>query len=127
MWISNKERRTHTEEATAQLGAVTVQSGSPAVFLSGERRDVTTTLPGGYHWRPKQGDAVLVVKSGEEGAASIVGTKQTAPAILAPGEVFLSINGTSGVHLKADGTVHLQGEIYVNGIPLSHLTQEVEK
>lgn len=53
--------------------------------LAGERRDVALCLPGGYHWTPKRGDTVLVVKGGAEGAPCIVGTPagQKVPAGIA--------------------------------------------
>ena len=73
MWLSQR-RQTELEEAAAELGQVTVPGAPAGVALAGERRDVALCLPGGYHWTPKRGDTVLVVKGGAEGAPCIVGT-----------------------------------------------------
>lgn len=67
MWLSQR-RQTELEEAAAELGQVTVPGAPAGVALAGERRDVALCLPGGYHWTPKRGDTVLVVKGGAEGA-----------------------------------------------------------
>lgn len=119
MWLSDKKQKTRPEEETAQLGKVTVQNNETAVFLSGERRDVKAALPGGYHWRPRQGDAVLVIKAGEEATPCLLGKQGTAQKKLNPGEVWISLNGENGIWLKQDGTVHLEGEVYINGQRLS--------
>ena len=81
--------------------------------LAGERRDVALCLPGGYHWTPKRGDTVLVVKGGAEGAPCIVGTPagQKVPA----GEVFLSVKNGVGVRLTADGRICLVGPVEIAG------------
>ena len=53
-------------EAAADLGLVT-QGGDPAgVYLGGERRWVAVCAPGGYQWRPRTGDKVLVVRAGDQ-------------------------------------------------------------
>lgn len=107
MWLSQR-RQTELEEAAAELGQVTVPGSPAGVALAGERRDVALCLPGGYHWTPKRGDTVLVVKGGAEGAPCIVGTPagQKVPA----GEVFLSVKNGVGVRLTADGRICLMAE-----------------
>ena len=120
MWLSQR-RQADLEEPAAELGQVTL-SGAPAgVALAGERRDVTLCLPGGYHWTPKRGDAVLVVKGGAEGAPCIVGTPagQKVPA----GEVFLSVKEGVGIRLTADGRICLVGPVEVSGSLLVNGTE----
>ena len=112
MWLSQR-RQTELEEAAAELGQVTVPGSPAGVALAGERRDVALCLPGGYHWTPKRGDTVLVVKGGAEGAPCIVGTPagQKVPA----GEVFLSVKNGVGVRLTADGRICLVGPVEIAG------------
>ena len=112
MWLSQR-RQTELEEAAAELGQVTVPGAPAGVALAGERRDVALCLPGGYHWTPKRGDTVLVVKGGAEGAPCIVGTPagQKVPA----GEVFLSVKTGVGVRLTADGRICLVGPVEIAG------------
>lgn len=112
MWLSQR-RQTELEEAAAELGQVTVPGAPAGVALAGERRDVALCLPGGYHWTPKRGDTVLVVKGGAEGAPFIVGTPagQKVPA----GEVFLSVKNGVGVRLTADGRICLVGPVEIAG------------
>ena len=78
---------------------------------------------GGYHWTPRQGEAVLVIKSGPEGAPCVVGAPEADPA--APGEVWLSVAQGVGVRLTADGHIQLQGPVEVTGT-LKVNGQEVE-
>ena len=112
MWLSQR-RQTELEETTAELGQVTVPGAPAGVALAGERRDVALCLPGGYHWTPKRGDTVLVVKGGAEGAPCIVGTPagQKVPA----GEVFLSVKNGVGIRLTADGRICLMGPVEIAG------------
>ena len=112
MWLSQR-RQTDLDEAAAELGQVTVPGTPAGVALAGERRDVALCLPGGYHWTPKRGDTVLVVKGGAEGAPCIVGTPagQKVPA----GEVFLSVKNGVGVRLTADGRICLVGPVEIAG------------
>ena len=53
-------------EAAADLGLVTLGGDPAGVYLGGERRWVAVCAPGGYQWRPRTGDQVLVVKAGDQ-------------------------------------------------------------
>lgn len=53
-------------EAAADLGLVTLGGDPAGVYLGGERRWVAVCAPGGYQWRPRTGDKVLVVKAGDQ-------------------------------------------------------------
>ena len=65
MWTANRKREGRTEECAADQGVVTLGGDPAAVYLGGERRWVSLYTPGGYQWRPKAGDKVLVVKAGD--------------------------------------------------------------
>ena len=82
--------------------------------LEGERRQVGRWLPGGYHWTPRRGESVLVVKSGAEGEACLLGVEDTLPG-LEPGEVFLSAAEGVGVRLTGDGKILLTGDVQITG------------
>ena len=113
MWMARPRGRSLLEEPAAQTGQVTL-AGTPAgVGLEGERRDLPLFGPGGYHWAPRRGDQVLVVKTGSEEVPALVGVRQE--EVLEPGEVWLSAAEGAGIRLKPDGTIALTGKITVNG------------
>lgn len=65
MWLSRKLTQHEKQNtASAETGAVTIDSGEVAVFSSGEDRDVRIAAPGGFFWRPISGEKVLVIKGG---------------------------------------------------------------
>lgn len=74
---------------------------------------MTVCLPGGYHWTPQPGQAVLVVKSGPEGSPCLVGAPEEEGTV--PGEVWLSVAPGVGVRLTKDGKLRLQGPVEVDG------------
>ena len=113
MFMAKQKRR--EEEPTAELGAVTI-SGSPwAVALAGERRETILCSPGGYHWMPRRGDTILVMKSGAEQMPCAVGTAEELDSSLEPGEVWISAAEGTGIHLKTDGSIELVGQVSING------------
>lgn len=118
MWLSNRHQRRRTEEGIGQLGTVTIAGNPAGVYLAGERRGVTLIGPGGYHWAPRTRDAVLTVPTGEEQTPCILGIAQNGERGVLPGEVWISVTPESGIHLRADGTIDLVGDILVNGAPL---------
>ena len=68
MWLSRKLSQHEMQDvASAQDGTVTIEGGELAVFSSGEKREVKTAAPGGYEWRPRKGENVLVVRGGTFG------------------------------------------------------------
>ena len=109
--------------------------GDPAaVYLGGERRWVSLYTPGGYQWRPKAGDKVLVVKAGDHRELPcLVGKRPDALSEedeLPPGSVRIH-SGTGVVLLDEDGLtlkgdeVALEGDIYVNGQELEAYIQDI--
>lgn len=124
MWTSNRKLEGHNEECPADQGTVTLGGDPAAVYLGGERRWVSLYAPGGYQWRPKAGDKVLVVKAGDHrelpclvGKRPETGTQEEE---LPPGCVRIH-SGTGVVLLNEEGltlkgdTVALEGEITING------------
>ena len=115
MWLSQK--RPERWESPAQVGVVTLEGDPAAVYQSSERRDLPVFAQGGYCWRPALGAEVLVLKTGAQGeGACVAGTRITAN--VAPGEVRIQSEGGASITLGADGTIRLEGDVLVNGVPL---------
>ena len=114
MWMSGRQVQEELAEPTAELGQVTVSGGATGVALEGERRNVTLCLPGGYHWTPRRGETVLVVKSGPDLAPCVTG-RAVMQEGLEPGEALLSVSEGSAIRLKADGGIEITGEVTVTG------------
>ena len=112
-------------EAAADLGLVTLGGDPAGVYLGGERRWVAVCAPGGYQWRPRTGDKVLVVKAGDQREIPcLAGVRQ--PEIQEKEEPLeagaVRITGGSGrMDLNAKGVVldgketALKGRVTVNG------------
>ena len=134
MWTSNRMVEGRTQEAAADQGVVTLGGDPAAVYLGGERRWVSLYSPGGYQWRPKAGDKVLVVKAGDQRELPCLVGKRPDPLSdeeeLEPGAVRIH-SGTGAVLLNQEGlsltgdTVALEGEITVNGQELEAYIQAI--
>ena len=134
MWTSNRKREGLSQECAADQGIVTLGGDPAAVYLGGERRWVSLYTPGGYQWRPKAGDKVLVVKAGDHRELPcLVGKRPdelSEEDELPPGSVRIH-SGTGVVLLDEDGLtlkgdeVALEGDIYVNGQELEAYIQDI--
>ena len=116
MWIAERERRRAEEsQAAALVGRVTLDGDPAGVYLDGERRDLPVFGPGGYVWRPRLEQQVLVLKAGERGEAPCVaGTPCGGTWDLKPGEIVIH-SGEAVIRLEEDGTVDVTGRLTVNG------------
>ena len=123
MWTREGNRRLPVEEAVAELGLVTMGGDPTAVVLGGERRWLPVCSPGGWAWRPRMGERVLVLKAGvEKESPCVLGRIQDGNG-LKPGEARLS-GGKSTVFLGEDA-LELTGEIRVNGVPLEEYIRQI--
>lgn len=112
MWLSQKLRE-RKEDGAGELGVVSIAGSAPAVLSRGEERALPVLAPGGYRWRPRSGETVLVVRGGALGEERyLVGCVQQGDA--EPGEVCLESDGAS-IRLCADGRIELTGRLYING------------
>lgn len=108
MWLSRQSRHTPTaQEEVRQTRAETTLER-----LSTEDDEaVQPACPGGFAWRPRVGDQLLVLKglafSGEDDC----------PVMLAPGECCL-FTQNAYIHLTQEGRIVLQGNVEMNGTPL---------
>lgn len=114
MWMTNRQAQEKLQEPAAELGQVTLGNGGTGVALAGERRNITICLPGGYHWTPRRGETVLVVKSGPDQAPCVVGSSRDGQS-LSPGEVYLSVADGAGIRLKTSGEIVICGDVTVTG------------
>ncbi len=124
MWLAEERGRWVREEPAAEVGQVTLAGDPAGVYLEGERRSVPVFAPGGYCWRPRVGQQVLVLKTGGgEEQPCIAGCRMETDG-LADGEVSLS--GTQcRIHLTNGGEIRLEGTVKVNGEPLEAMIQRV--
>lgn len=120
MWLAKQQKR-ETEEVLSTVGAVTIGGDAPAVELDSERRDLAVYAPGGYRWRPKPGQKVLVLKA--DGEPCVAGTPSEGG--LEPGEVALDSAGGAGVKLDNRGNVAITGRLTVGGTELTRLIRSI--
>ena len=107
MWISEQGRRRAEPDGTALVGRVTLPGDPAGVYLAGERRELPVFGPGGYVWRPEEGEQVLVLKTGQA-----CGQDWN----LAAGEVLI-YSGSASIRIGGGG-IRLTGDVLVNGKPV---------
>ena len=120
MWLSSQSRKTQRSGQGAETGVVTLEGEKTAVYLTGERRDLPVLSPGGYCWRPAEGETVLVLKSGADGEELWVAGVPGDGTDLAPGEVCIQ-SRQAAVFLGSDGSIDLRGTVKINGVPMEEL------
>ena len=124
MWISQQGRSAGKQENHARMAVVTAQGEQAGVYMDGHQCWLPVAAPGGYRWKPRSGQQVLVMKSGADAEnAHIVAQQEMAEYNLKPGEVELYADGCS-VKLDVQGQVQLQGTVVVNGVTLERLIEE---
>lgn len=106
MWMGERLKRRGEAEPAADTGRTSISGELSAVVTRGELRELETWAPGGYLWRPGQGDEVLVIKGGPAGEERCVLARapRQPPEELAPGEVCVC-TGQASVFLRNDGSV----------------------
>ena len=115
MWLSRKL----TEQETGFSGesaTVTIDGSHIAAVSRGEEREIPIVSPGGIAWLPRRGDEVLLLRGGTGGEERyLAGTVQNASPSLESGEIRLFSAGGASIVLKNDGSIELNGNVYVNG------------
>lgn len=124
MWTSSQMKESGgAQRHSAALGVVTAAGAENGVYLGTERRWLPVMAPGGYRWRPRAGDQVLVLKAGTDGESPCVLARQVQEDdTLLPGEVELAGTGCS-VKLTEKGEVVLRGTVRINGTTLEDMIQ----
>ena len=127
MWTSDRRKTRQAGESWVDWGEVTLEGDPAGAYLDGERRQLAVYGPGGYCWKPALGDRVLVLKAGQGGESPCVaGKRQGEAETLGAGEVSISSNGAeSGLLLRTDGRLELNGQVMVNGQSLNGLIRQI--
>ena len=112
-WLSDKNRAAPAEGTYSGK----VSSGLLSVIGAGETRDLEVCVPGGYCWKPRIGQSVIVVRTGAEGEAqSIIGCpdapENTTAEDMEPGEVYISSTGGAYIYLKNNGEAIINGQVF---------------
>ncbi len=121
MWIAGWLRRTEEPQETAQTesGTVTIGGSAAGVLSRAEERNVPLAAPGGYAWRPKNGERVLVIKGGTLGEERYVAGSLDAAREdmgLGDGEVCIyAEGGGASITLRRNGHVEIEGNLFING------------
>jgi len=114
MWLSKKAANGQTDSAINR-GEVTIGGLRPAVYTGAEQRGIGVCAPGGYAWKPKAGDDVIVIKC-DDGEAQIAGMCMDGEGDnLNGGEVCIKSDGGASAFLKNDGSIILKGDIFIDG------------
>lgn len=113
MWLGEQIRSGGGPvSAQAEVGQVSLGGASLAVVTQGERRQLSMAMPGGFRWRPKLGQKVLVLNT-SEGEAVVIGVLSGEGEALGAGELELHSPGCS-IRLN-NGKVEINGSLTVNG------------
>lgn len=124
MWISGQCKKEQGMRHNARVGVVTAQGERIGVYTDGQMRLLPVAAPGGYRWRPANGQQVLVLKTGADAESACVLAEQSEPVEdLLPGEVELR-GPDCGLRLNREGQVALRGTVLLNGVPLETVIQE---
>lgn len=115
MWLSEKLRRGEETAAAGETGTVSIEGAAPAVLAGAEER-AEVLSPGGYSWRPRRGETVMLLRGGAAGEARYVAGRVQGEQSLAPGEVRIASAGGASITLRNDGTVDLTGTVRINGV-----------
>ena len=118
MWLSERAAARPSGGIKAEVGIVTIGGKETAVLLDGEYRALGCVAPGGIGWRPRVGDEVLVLETGD-GERWILGQAGGGFDSLRDGELcfrcgdcWLRIEGDS---ISAEGDWHINGDVYITG------------
>lgn len=109
MWISQKMGVLGQNGAQTQLGEVSNNTDGITVQAVGQYSNIPIASPWGITYLPPKGTKVLVLESPE----MILCTGAVMdPAGLAAGELMLTSAGGACIHLKNNGEVVINGQVF---------------
>lgn len=122
MWMGSQMREANAaSQGAAAVGVVTSAGTENGVCMGTERRRLPVMAPGGYRWQPRVGEAVLVLKAGDNAEIPCILARQAPDDTpLQPGEVEIAGPGCS-VKLAQNGEICVQGTLSINGKTLEEL------
>ena len=112
MWLSERVAR-QSDDNNAAIGPVTIAGTRIGVLSDAEKRGVFVFAPGGYCWRPSEGEDVLIIKCESEEICTIGRETEAGPEEMVEGEVYIKSREGASVWLKNDGTMELSGEVHM--------------
>lgn len=111
MWLAKRSsgQGEHTLEYGGDAPAKTICAKSGEEFIVGacEYRQLPVCMPYGIYTRPPQGAEVLILSS--PSGEVCMGTVQSSPKELQPGEILLCSAGGASLRLCNDGRILLNG------------------
>jgi hypothetical protein len=111
MWLAKRSNRGGAPPG-ASYGVVTIGGRASAAVTDTELRDIGACLPGGYCWRPKAGQSVLILKDGEKNY--IIGAVENDGDGLESGEIIIRSDAVS-IELRNDGKIKITGDTSLKG------------
>lgn len=127
MWTSDRRKTRQAGESWVDWGEVTLEGDPAGAYLDGERRQLAGLWARRLLLEAGPGDRVLVLKAGQGGESPCVaGKRQGEAETLGAGEVSISSSGAeSGLLLRTDGRLELNGQVMVNGQSLNGLIRQI--
>lgn len=118
MWIARKTSEIReADDFASRVGVVSVGGGTPAVVTEGELRSVELIKTGGAVYLPRAGEEVLLERTGDNEQIVLGVLEKPLPSGVAAGEIYISNGSGALVHIKNDGSVHIRGNLMINGMP----------
>lgn len=111
MWMGERlNRRDESQITAADMGRTSISGETVAVVSRGELRELEVWRPGGYLWRPRRDDEVLVIRGGTAGEERCVVAMapEKVPEEIEAGEVCLYSAGGAAALLRNDGSIELK-------------------
>lgn len=109
MWISQKMGALEQSGAQTQLGEVTNNTGGLTVQAAGQYNNIPIASPWGITYLPPKGTQVLVLESSEMTLCTGAVMDTTG---IAEGELMLTSSGGALIHLKNNGEVVINGQVF---------------
>ena len=121
MWISKKmSEASHRGEPYAGLGQITIGGEETGVMTESEQRNIPVISPGGFVWRPKTGQDVLIIQTDDGGKFITGALYQGDGEALQDGEAAIYSEGASIIMrnnglISISGNLNLEGKLSVSG------------
>ena len=114
MWLSKVIAKSGSED-NAMTGITTIGGDNAAVQTDVELRNTVLYSPGGYFWRPKAGQNVLVIKSGDKEVCVSGVRQENFPDDFGRDDICIMTSGGTAIYVKDNGQIVLTGNVEVEG------------
>ncbi len=117
MWITQNISKKRDRGNASFFGSVVSNAEGLEVSESATHRNLPIVMPFGVSYVPSLGENVVVLET--EGGPVCIGVLNTAAKELKSGELKLYSKGGASITLKNDGTVNIEGNVFINGVEVS--------